>query len=325
MTEEKKTEEAEPTKPAPTKKKATKKKTSKKVEKQEVKTEGPKKEPEPQTDEPEVASHEIVVSALERRVERLNHKIEQIGAYLVSREGESVLAGGLRPADSVSEPHMSNRIDQVFSALLKAQKKIKGAKQSGWNPHFKKKYANFGDIWNACVPHLNDAGIAVTQLRSDDANGRWLVTILTHAESGQYIQSRQLIKPEKEDPAKELAAQSYAKRGILAAMAGVSTDDGEDDDVDPRTPKAGTRKSTPVPKPQSPAQPKDPYANLSVEELATRIEAGMTAVGIDQSMKDLALQVFEKDKKNLLLWLTGIYQKKYTLEQFQNEVNRRLG
>lgn len=124
--------------------------------------------------------------------------------------------------------NQSEQINELASALAKAQPNIKPAKKDKSNPFFKSKYADFPTIWNACEKPLNDQGLAVVQALDFLGNQLVLITKLMHT-SGQWISSVAPILPVKNDPQAYGSAISYMKRYALAALVGVSVEDEDDD------------------------------------------------------------------------------------------------
>jgi hypothetical protein len=121
----------------------------------------------------------------------------------------------------------SEQIDQLVTALAKAQGEILPAAKDGMNPHFKNKYAGLPSIWAACREPLSRNQLVVIQT-TDHQDGRLiLVTTLAHS-SGQWIRSNMPIVSAKPDAQSMGSAMTYAKRYSLSAIVGVVAD--EDDD-----------------------------------------------------------------------------------------------
>lgn len=123
--------------------------------------------------------------------------------------------------------NMSQSIDQLMTALAKAQGKIQPALKDKSNPFFKSKYADLTSVWNACREVLSENGLAVVQSISRNDNGMSLLTILGHA-SGQWISSDMPIIMDKIDPQSMGKIITYYRRYSLSAIVGVSPDDDDD-------------------------------------------------------------------------------------------------
>jgi hypothetical protein len=124
--------------------------------------------------------------------------------------------------------NQSEHINELASALSKAQGEMEAAIKDSSNPFFKSKYADLNSIWSACRLPLSKNGLAVIQTIDQNESGQLvLITLLCHC-SGQWIRSRAPIITQKHDPQSIGSAITYFKRYSLSAIVGVSTD--EDDD-----------------------------------------------------------------------------------------------
>jgi hypothetical protein len=123
---------------------------------------------------------------------------------------------------------MSENINELMSALSKAQGKIQPASKDKANPFFKSKYADLSSVWEACRECLSENRLAVTQTISHNSDGMLLVTTLGHS-SGQWIKSEMPIIVSKQDPQTIGSAITYYRRYCLSAIVGVAPedDDGE--------------------------------------------------------------------------------------------------
>jgi hypothetical protein len=126
------------------------------------------------------------------------------------------------------QPLHSDQINEIASALSKAQAHIKGAVKSKKNPFFKSNYADFPAIWDACYKHLTSQGISITQSLIGGSDNMTLVTQLSHT-SGQWFKSYYPIILIKKDAQSQGSAVTYAKRYSLSALVGVCSEDEDDD------------------------------------------------------------------------------------------------
>jgi len=128
---------------------------------------------------------------------------------------------------------MSEQINELMTALSKAQGQMSGAIKDSSNPFFKSKYADLNSIWNAYREALSANSLAVVQTMGIDESGQYIKTILGHS-SGQWMASVLpiSIQSNKEGRVNELqllgSAITYLRRYALAALVGVAPD--EDDD-----------------------------------------------------------------------------------------------
>jgi hypothetical protein len=118
-------------------------------------------------------------------------------------------------------------IGQLAAALAAAQGEITPALKTSTNPHFKSKFADLTEVWEACRAALSKHKIAVMHCPQFDSSGAWLETTMAH-ESGEWIMSRFPLLNNKGDMQGFGSSISYAKRYSLSAMVGVTS---EDDDA----------------------------------------------------------------------------------------------
>lgn len=132
--------------------------------------------------------------------------------------------------------NQSENINELASALSKAQGEITAALEDKVNPHFKASYASLSSVWEACRSQLSKNGLAVIQTMQNEGEQLTLVTTLTHS-SGQWIKSYLPISTTKATPQALGSAITYMRRYSLAAMVGVAPD--EDDDANAAMPVVG--------------------------------------------------------------------------------------
>lgn len=123
--------------------------------------------------------------------------------------------------------HKSESINELATALSKAQGEITGALKDSANPFFKSKYSDLASCWDACRAALTKHGLAVVQFPMTEGADSFLHTVLTHS-SGQYIGARLILKS-KDDTSQAMgSAITYARRYALCAVVGVAQvdDDG---------------------------------------------------------------------------------------------------
>lgn len=113
----------------------------------------------------------------------------------------------------------------IAQALVKAQMEMGPALKQANNPHYKSKYADLGNVMEACMPALQAAGIAVIQPTGEDELGRYVQTIFIHAGSGEQLECRTPLIIAKNDMQGYGSAVTYARRYGLMAMAGIAPED----------------------------------------------------------------------------------------------------
>ncbi len=122
----------------------------------------------------------------------------------------------------------SDQINDLATALAKAQAAIMPAAKDGTNPHFRSKYASLGAVWEACRAPLNSNGLSVVQMPADAGPERvGLTSMLIHT-SGQYIACTYSTKLQQDNAQGVGSALTYLRRYGLAALIGIVAD--EDDD-----------------------------------------------------------------------------------------------
>lgn len=123
---------------------------------------------------------------------------------------------------------MSSQVNELFSALSKAQGRIKTALKDKKNPFFKSNYADLSSVWDSCREALSSNGLSVVQtIQPFGVDGMKMVTILGHS-SGQWIKGEAPIILSKKDPQAVGSAITYYRRYTLSSMVGITAD--EDDD-----------------------------------------------------------------------------------------------
>lgn len=120
----------------------------------------------------------------------------------------------------------SEQLNELATALAKAQANIKDAEKDRTNPYFKSKYATLSSIWDACRDELTKHGLSIVQAPcSSAAEGYFgLSTMLLHS-SGQWVKETAFVRLAKDDPQGAGSACTYLRRYALAAFASVCPDD----------------------------------------------------------------------------------------------------
>ena len=115
----------------------------------------------------------------------------------------------------------SEQINELATALSKAQGCIKPAIKDSTNPFFKSQYADLASVWEACRKPLAENGLSVVQ--TIDGNDK-LETTLLHS-SGQFISSTLPFVAKDQTSQSIGSAITYARRYALSAMVGICPDD----------------------------------------------------------------------------------------------------
>lgn len=112
----------------------------------------------------------------------------------------------------------------IAAALAKAQAEMGKAIKESANPAFRSKYADLGNVMDACLPALNKHNIAVIQPIVSDMDGRFVKTILIH-ESGETLECAVPLIVGKNDMQGLGSAITYGRRYGLMSMAGIAPED----------------------------------------------------------------------------------------------------
>ena len=125
---------------------------------------------------------------------------------------------------------MSNNIESLAAALSKAQSSIENVSKD--KQAYGYKYADLASCLASVKKPLSDNGLSVSQIVSQDKNGKQiLVTLLIH-ESGQWLKSIFAVENVVMKQCNSLqqlgAGLTYARRYALSAIVGLSQ---EDDDA----------------------------------------------------------------------------------------------
>ena len=146
----------------------------------------------------------------------------------------------------MSNQLMSDQIDQLATALAKAQGEFDTAGKNQKNPFFKSNYADFEAVVEASRPALSKYGLSVFQSPFFYADmGECLVTVLLHS-SGQWVKSIEPYKPAKSDVQALSSYNTYLKRMCYTSLLGVITGE-NDDDGDRATIRSNEVQSSPQP------------------------------------------------------------------------------
>jgi hypothetical protein len=127
----------------------------------------------------------------------------------------------------------SDSIANLTKALMLFSIKIGKIKKENTNPFFHSLYADLPAIQDAIADPLQESGLVVTQLPCGDG----LITMLAHAESGEYIMANSTMKPVKNDPQSMGSAITYQRRYSLAALLNLNIDKDDDGNAASVAPK----------------------------------------------------------------------------------------
>lgn len=162
---------------------------------------------------------------------------------------------------------MSESINELATALAKAQGVMEAAEKDKINPHFQSHYSSLDALFAAGRKPLSDQGLAVVQCLDADGQVVQVTTLLLHS-SGQWIRQRLMLVAKDDSPQAIGSASTYGKRYGYAAMVGMTSD--EDDDGEAAQPRGA--------KPVVAALPMPPKYEAWVGQLNATVSAGTAAL-----------------------------------------------
>ena len=142
------------------------------------------------------------------------------------------IADKLKP-QCMPDPYESTQINEIAAALAKAQGEFPTIEHNRDNAFFKSSYADLHALVKAVKPVLSKNGICFTQTTHIATTGEIILhTRIIHS-SGQWMETRSRIIPEKGDIQSYGRAVSYHKRYALMGLLGITASgDTNDDDAE---------------------------------------------------------------------------------------------
>jgi hypothetical protein len=118
----------------------------------------------------------------------------------------------------------SEQINDLATALAKAQAELSNPKKTSDNPFFKSKYADLSEVINVSKPILSEHGLSIMQMLGYSESLVQCETVLLHV-SGQFISSTLSLPVSKHDAQGIGSACTYARRYAWAAICGLAQED----------------------------------------------------------------------------------------------------
>ncbi len=187
----------------------------------------------------------------------------------------------------------SDNINELATALAKAQGAMRFAIKDADNPFFKSKYADLSSVVEAIRDALSGNGLSYMQhLHPSEKHEVCVETVLLHA-SGQWVSCGTLTVPVSKHDAQGFgSALTYARRYSLSAAVGVVADDDDGNAAAAAAPKAQAPKPQ-APKPTTkevPAKVKEKVAEIQKPARGTvsgdPLEGDLTGIGPDRPASD---------------------------------------
>ncbi len=156
----------------------------------------------------------------------------------------------------------SENINELATALAKAQGAMRFAAKDANNPFFKSKYADLSSVVEAIREALATNGLSYMQhLQQSEKHEVCVETVILHA-SGQWIGCGTVAIPVNKNDAQGYgSALTYARRYSLSAAVGVVADDDDGNAAAASAPKPAAAPAKPVAK-AVPAAVKEKVAEI---------------------------------------------------------------
>jgi len=139
----------------------------------------------------------------------------------------------------------SESIVNLTKALAIFHAKVGKIKKDAKNPFFKSNYASLSNILDEIDDPLLESGLVITQFPDEDG----LVSMLIHAESGEFISSNYRMPVAKQNDPQALGSSiTYARRYAITSILSLNV---EDDD--------GNKGAQPAKKQEQPQAPEKPW------------------------------------------------------------------
>lgn len=132
----------------------------------------------------------------------------------------------------------SEQLNELFTALAKAQGEMPVVNKNKTNPFFKSSYADITEMVKTTRPALSKNGLSVLYPTVIEGDNAFMVCRLNHS-SGQWIEGSMKISPQKTDIQSLGSYLSYLERYMYKCMTGCVTTD-EDDDGEMAMPEVRT-------------------------------------------------------------------------------------
>lgn len=199
------------------------------------------------------------------------------------------------PAQNQDDMNSDYGDNPLHMALAKAQSQLTPAIKDSTNPHFKTRYADLANVWDACRKPLTDNGLSVTQTFVTKDTTVLLVTTLRHIKGGTVVSELPVISKDPSNPQALGSAITYMRRYALAAMIGVVADD--DDGQAASKPALATKPVPldPVAQNKEPAPGDRPYTGSDISSLRVILQSLDYLKNLDTLAKSVLIVTIEND------------------------------
>lgn len=141
---------------------------------------------------------------------------------------------------------MSDSLEKIAPAIVKAQSKLGNAVKDSKNPFFKSTYADLNAVREAVLPAFNEEGIAVLQPTVFFEGKKWVQTMLLHTSGEYYSSLTEILTTKETDAQAQGSGISYARRYGLQALPNIGAEDDDGNAASGRKAAEPIRKEAPV-------------------------------------------------------------------------------
>lgn len=130
------------------------------------------------------------------------------------------------------KPFQSDSIGEISAAIVNAQREyqsIPKTKTAGKPGGKQWTYADLTDVLDAMLPILSRNGLAFTQREQAFEGKIYLVTLLSHSKTGEWIGSFKPLNPSDATDQAYGSCMSYQRRYAAYAILGIHPSDEDDD------------------------------------------------------------------------------------------------
>lgn len=139
----------------------------------------------------------------------------------------------------------SDQINELMTALAKAQAMMRPAPKDSINPHFKSRYSDLASVTEAIREPLTSNGLALIQFPATDGPKVTVTSLLGHT-SGQWISGELTLVAQQATPQGVGSTITYGRRYGAMAITGLSSDDDDGEQASkPAASKAPAKKQEP--------------------------------------------------------------------------------
>ena len=255
----------------------------------------------------------------------------------------------MNASNATSAIRQSDSIKEISKALFAVQCEMETVSKDARNDAFKgSKYATFTAVWRELHPRLVSAGLVVMQSPGEarienttraNEPSKWekekgvqteyinetiyimkFTTRVTHAESGEWVESISEIPTRKIDPQGFGSSVTYARRYCLSPLIGIVVDDDDDGNAGSgQRPVNDQRPASKPPQKQPDKPPAKPKKEPHSERPSVRVQDFLFKAGCETpAEKEQIIKFIKKDES-----VESIKTDARAL-LFINEVNRAI-